>query len=655
MTFRNVLLIFVLVPVILLSCRKDQTQPPGSLQLAGISVGLTELDLQGENIGIPVDTVITLVFNNRLDTASVPENIVLYSGTSVVGGITFRYAQNNMDVIMQLPDLPVPNQAYSLTILTGIKGSLGETFPGLTCHFTTKNGIFTVDSITLNGEDFSPEHRLQDVDRDQVTIRIRFSAQIDTSGYASYFILSPGATLTGVVSDSSRVVTLTSTGTLEGLKKYYFSVSTSLKAQNGFTFAGFVNSFYTEIDSTLKFPLISDDALLTLIQQQTFRYFYEFAHPSCGMARERNTSGDIVTTGGSGFGVMALIVGMERGFITRDEGLTRLSKIIGFLSSCDRFHGAWPHWMNGTTGQTIPFTALDDGADLVETSYMVEGLLTMRQYLDPAVPAEQELIGRINQLVDGVEFDWFTRGQHVLYWHWSPTNGWAMNMQIRGYNETLITYITAASSVTHPVAPEVYHQGYARNGDIMNGNSYYGYILPLGEPYGGPLFFTHYSFLGLDPRNLSDAYANYMEQNVNQSLINWAYCSDNPEGYVGYNDHCWGLTACDNPWGYSAHSPTNDLGVIAPTAAVSALPYTPQQSLNAIRHFYYLLGDHLWGPYGFYDSFCPTEGWWANSYLAIDEGPIVCMVENYRTGLLWDLFMSCPEVQQGLTTLGFTY
>ena len=268
---------------------------------------------------------------------------------------------------------------------------------------------------------------------------------------------------------------------------------------------------------------------------------------------------------------------------------------------------------------------------------------------------EQTLIDRINVLLDGVEYDWYTRGQNVLYWHWSPNAGWAMNMQIRGYNEALITYVVASTSTLHPITKEVYQQGYAQNGAIQNGNTYYGIVLPLGEPYGGPLFFTQYSYLGLDPRNLSDIYANYWQQNVNQSMINYSYCVANPLGWVGYSTSAWGLTASDEPGGYGAHSPTNDVGVISPTAAVSALPYTPVQSLAAIRFFYYQLGDRLYGAQGFYDAYDITEDWWSGSFLAIDQGPQICMIENYRTGLLWNLFMSCPEVHSGLTKLGFTY
>jgi hypothetical protein len=391
------------------------------------------------------------------------------------------------------------------------------------------------------------------------------------------------------------------------------------------------------------------------VQQQTLKYFVDFAHPACGMARERNTSGDVVATGGSGFGVMALVVGMSRNFITRAQGLTQFGKILTFLETCDRFHGVWPHWLNGTTGKVVPFGPQDDGADLVETSYMVMGLYTMRQYLDSTNTSEKLLMNRIKALTSAVEYDWFTQGQNVLYWNWSPDYGFALNVKIQGYNETLITYVVAASSTTHPVSAAVYHQGYGQNGAIKNGNSYYGYPLPLGQAYGGPLFFTQYTYLGLDPRNLSDIYANYWTQNVNQSLINYSYCVANPKKYISYNSSSWGLTASDDPTEYTAHSPTNDDGTITPTAAVSSLPYTPVQSMNAIRNFYYILGNRLWGQYGYYDAFDVSAGWWASSYIAIDEGPIVGMIENYRTQLLWNLFMSCPEVQQGLTKLGFTY
>ncbi len=456
--------------------------------------------------------------------------------------------------------------------------------------------------------------------------------------------------------DKNRKVVITSLSPLDHFSKYHLFVSNSVMGENKEKFQGFETEFYTALDTLPKFEKISDVELLNLVQKQTFKYFWDFGHPTSGMARERNTSGDVVTSGGTGFGLMSLLVGINRGFITRNEGVARIEKIVDFLALADRFHGAWPHWMNGVTGETVPFSPKDNGGDLVETAFLVNGLLTVRQFLDPLNADELQLIDKLNGLWEEVEWDWYTRdGEKKLYWHWSPEFNWDMNMPIQGYNEALIVYVLAASSPTHAIDAEVYHQGWAKNGDMVNNKTYYDLVLPLGFEYGGPLFFAHYSFLGLDPRNLQDTYANYWTQNLNHSLINKAYCVDNPLNYVGYSGKMWGLTASDNHEGYSAHSPTNDLGVITPTAAISSLPYTPENSMEAIRFFYYTLGDKLWGEYGFYDAINITEGWVADSYLAIDQGPIVVMIENYRTGLLWDLFMSCPEIPRALDLLGFQY
>ncbi len=636
------------------ACKKNDGGSAGSLTLESVKAGTTVLYPNGQGTNVPVDTAFALHFSAAVDPATAGAvTLRKASGAPVSCQVSFS---DGSRTLWLRPEAPLAIFTdYILNVSNALKGASGESFSGAGISFRTVNGQMKIDSITINGLDFRPPVVLQNIDHENVVIDVKFSCPIDTSDYQRSFYLSEGAHLSFTLNPEHTRVTVRNTAVLKDITRYFFNISTALHGANGFTFAGFSNTFYTDLDSTYKFPVISDDELLTLVQRKTFAYFYEFAHPACGMARERNSSGDIVTTGGSGFGVMALIVGMERSFISRDQGLFQLNKILTFLETCDRFHGAWPHWLNGVTGKVVAFTTKDDGADLVETSYMVQGLLTMRQYLNAAVPAEQLLIGRINALVNAVEYTWFTQGQNVLYWHWSPDYGWAMNMQIRGYNETLITYVMAASSPTHAIAPAAYHQGYARNGAIKNGNSYYGYTLPLGEAYGGPLFFTQYSFLGLDPRNLSDQYANYWTQNVNQSLINMQHCIHNPKKWLGYSADCWGLTACDNPWGYNAHSPTNDLGVIAPTAALSAMPFTPAESMKALHHFYYLLGNRLFGDYGFYDSFDETEGWWASSTLAIDQGPIVCMIENHRSQLLWNLFMSCPEVQSGLTSLGFTY
>jgi len=407
---------------------------------------------------------------------------------------------------------------------------------------------------------------------------------------------------------------------------------------------------------------LTDNELMDKVQEQTFKYFWDFGHPESGMARERSDasayggeSPNIVTTGGSGFGVMAIIVGAERNYISREEAVGRLHTITNFIINGDRFHGALPHWYNGKTGKVRPFFTEDNGGDLVETSFMIQGLLAARQYFDMDTSEEKGLRDNINLIWDQVEWDWYTNGRKSLTWHWSPEYGFTINHQIKGYNEALITYVLAASSRTHAIEPDVYHNGWTSGNDFVNGKLYYQkWQLPLGPDFGGPLFFAHYSFLGLNPEGLIDTYANYWDQNVSHTLINREYSTRNPKNFEGYGATNWGLTASDDNTGYSAHSPTNDNGTITPTAALSSMPYTPQESLKVLRHFYYNFNGKLWGQYGFYDAFNKSANWYSNQYLAIDQGPIIVMIENYRTGLLWDLFMSCPEVKQGLINLGFT-
>ena len=412
---------------------------------------------------------------------------------------------------------------------------------------------------------------------------------------------------------------------------------------------------------------LADSALLDSVQWYTIKYFTEGAEPVSGLARERfHTDNDypendkhIITSGGAGFGVMALIVAIERKFITREEGLQRLEKIVGFLETADRFHGTWPHWWNGETGKVKPFSKKDDGADLVETSYLLQGLLCVRQYYKDGDEREKALAQRIDKLWREVEFDWFRNGKNVLYWHWSPNYAWEMNFAVRGYNECLIMYILAASSPTHAVPPEVYHQGWAQAGKIKFPHKALGYQLQLryqgNPPNGAPLFWSQYSYLGLDPRGLKDKYADYWKENTNQTLINYTWCVNNPRKYKGYGKNNWGLTASYSTRFYSAHAPNpkDDLGVITPTAALSSFPYTPMQSMAALKHWYYNMSDKIWGPFGPYDAFSETDNWYPLKYLAIDQGPIPVMIENYRTGLLWKLFMSCPEIQNGLKKLGF--
>lgn len=403
---------------------------------------------------------------------------------------------------------------------------------------------------------------------------------------------------------------------------------------------------------------LPDDALLEAVQRQTFRYFWDGADAASGMALDRRTDGHApdgkVAVGGTGFGVMAVIVAAERGWITRDAALSRLRQIVDTLLRADRYHGTYAHFIDGTSGKTIPMTPKDDAADLVETSFLIMGLLCVRQYFSENTEPVRRLRADIDRLWHDVEWNWFTQGgRDVLYWHWSPNNGWAMNHEIHGWNECLITYLLAVASPRHAIAPEVYHRGFASGNGFRNGKSYHGIELPLGMPYGGPLFFAHYSFCGLDPRGLVDRYADYGDLNRRHVQINRAHCIANPQGFKGYGASCWGLTASDDPDGYLAHAPDVDNGTITPTAALASLPYAPAEVMQVLRHFLGVHGRKIWREYGFVDAFCEQRGWVAETFLAIDQGPIVVMMENHRTGLLWKLFMSVPEVQAGLLALDF--
>ena len=638
----------------LISCNSDDAINE-NLELINAYAGSIELNISGTTTeNVPNDRPISLIFSAPLNPDTFNEGINLLENGQPVSNTINLGSKNNTANITTIGVLE-ENTEYTVEITNQLKSSNGTSAEPIIFTFKTTPAELELLSASINGMNAISSGRISNVDNDDFLFTVNFSTSVDIASFQQALNFA-GANPVITSEDNNRTLHVRTSSPLNFLHQYEIAIDEQLLSTDGNTFDGFTVEFYTQVDSTYKFPVISDEELLTKVQEQTFKYFWDFGHPNSGLARERNTSGDLVTIGGSGFGVMAILVGIERGFITRQEGVNRLEKIVNFLSTADRFHGVWPHWMNGNTGDIIPFSSNDNGGDLVETAFMIQGLLTVREYLNSSVPQENSIKNTITTLWEEVEWDWYTRdGQNVLYWHWSPDKGWAMNHKISGWNEALIIYVLAASSPTHPIDASVYHEGWARNGAIKNGNSYYGVELPLGNAYGGPLFFAHYSFLGLDPRNLEDQYANYWEQNVNHSLINQKHAEANPNNYVGYGENAWGFTASDNHENYNAHSPTNDKGVITPTAALSSFPYTPEQSLDALHHFYYLMGDKLWGEYGFKDAYNPTEMWYANSYLAIDQGPIIVMIENYRTGLLWNLFMDNPEITNGLTKLGFTY
>ena len=417
---------------------------------------------------------------------------------------------------------------------------------------------------------------------------------------------------------------------------------------------------------------LTNEQLMNKVQQDALKYFWDFAEPNSMLARERYHEDDIypendknvITTGGSGFGLMTILVGVERGFIPRKEAVKRLNVMADFLASADRHHGAWSHWMNGETGKTVSFGKKDNGGDLVETAFLVQGIITFREYFKNGNPDEKLLAQKMDDLWKGVEWNWYTKGgEKVLYWHWSPTYGWEMNFPLEGYNECLITYILAAASPTHPIDAETYYKGWTRNGKYTSNKSKYGFPLIVkhngAEEFGGPLFWSQYSYLGLDPTGLSDkTVKNYFDLNRNHVLIDYNYILNNPKKWKGYGKNYWGLTASytrnsDGSTGYTAHSPDNDTGIISPTAALSSFPYTPKESMDFLRYIYTEKPEFI-GVAGPYDATSiHYDNWFTPRYLAIDQGTISPMIENYRTGLLWKLFMNATDIQQGLRKLSF--
>ncbi|NVO19413.1 MAG: hypothetical protein HXX13_06920 [Bacteroidetes bacterium] len=445
-------------------------------------------------------------------------------------------------------------------------------------------------------------------------------------------------------------------------KKYHYKIS-------------FLNMKYqeTKLSSSVSVSThtLSDEELLTMVQEASFRYYWEGAEAKSGLSKEDIPGRqNMIATGASGFGIMALLVGADREFVSRDEAATRLVKILNFLEKAETFHGAYPHFINGLNAKVEPFFgSLDNGADLVETSFLMEGLLAAKEYFSGITPKEQIIRKKITGLWEKVEWDWFRQNpdSKFLYWHWSPDQGWVINHNLIGWNETMVTYLLGIASPTHPIPPGMYYSGWANQDSVgqkyriawggttdgsmyTNGNTYYGYSLDVGVSNGGPLFFTHYSYMGYDPHAITDKYTNYFTNNQKIAKINYCYCLKNPKQFKGYNENSWGLSASDGPYDYSADEPipARDCGKITPTAAISSYPYTPEESLKALKTFYFTYGKFLWGEYGFRDAFNLTDNWCSEIYMGLNQAPMAVMIENYRTGLIWNMFMINKDILNGL-------
>lgn len=447
-------------------------------------------------------------------------------------------------------------------------------------------------------------------------------------------------------------------------KKYWYRISALDKNYNESALSASV---------TAQTHDMTNDELLSMVQQACFRYYWQGAEKASGLALECIPGRqNMIATGASGFGLMALIVVMDRQFISRKAGVQRLQKIISFLAKADNFHGAIPHFIDGPSGKTEPFFGTkDNGADLVETSFFVQGLLAVRAYLNPAVAEEKNIIHAITKFWEKIEWRWYrqTADSKYLYWHWSPDQAWVIHHPLIGFNETMITYLLAISSPTFGVPASMYYSGFASQDTMAqeyrgwgnsaygrmysNGESFNGITLPVGVSNGGPLFFTHYSYMAWDPKSITDKYTNYFDNNKAIATINYRYSLQNPNNESAIGSEGWGFTASDGPTNYFADEPIQQRedGKITPTGAIASMPYLPQESMAALKKYYNDYGKFLWGEYGFRDACNIDKNWCSDIFMGLNQAPMVVMIENYRTGLIWKLFMSNKDVQTGLQKL----
>ena len=571
------------------------------------------------------------------------------SGSGDVSSVLYKLSDYNGDI----PAKQWTRVSFPLSIITGDSGNNQLNFSavkGVIFSQSEKNGVsrlILVDEIVaFKSLDVVPPVTGLTATGYDSHAELRWNAPVPGVTYRIRASFDGGATFTQRA-ETNRNYHLDFVPSEGKNSTVHYRISTVVQGRE---------SAYAEATATIRD--FTDDELLDMYQRYTFRYFWEGAHQASGMALERtNGNGRTVASGATGMGLMAMIVAHEREFEPREEIKDRILKILNFLENCDRHHGAWSHWYNGDTFRTQPFSTNDNGGDIVETSFVAQGLLALKNYFDGPDQKSTAIRAKADLLWRGIDWNWYRNGgQNVLFWHWSPDKGFVMNMKVTGWNESLVTYVMAASSPTHSVPLAVYDQGWARNGQMVSRRNFYGYDISLSPNWGGPLFWIHYSHLGINPKGLKDKYADYWQEHVHTAKIHHAYAVANPKGFLNYSAKNWGLTASDDPYGYTAHEPmNNDNGTISPTAALSSIPYTPQESMQAFKYFYRERGQQLFGLYGPYDAFNDQLNWVQEAYIGIDQGPIVVMIENYRTGLLWKATMKDPDLQAGLAKLGFQF
>jgi hypothetical protein len=406
---------------------------------------------------------------------------------------------------------------------------------------------------------------------------------------------------------------------------------------------------------------LTDDELLDAIQEPAFQFFWNEANPANGLIRDRSQPGSPASIASVGFGLSAICVGADHGWVTRGQAATRVRTTLNTFytgpqgtaaSGTIGFRGFFYHFLDMNTATRF---VTWDNVELssIDSALLMAGILDARQYFDSPDTDEVAIRAMADSLESRMDWTFFRNNTAGVYMGWKPGTGFAGFGLWQGYNEAMILYLLALGSPSHPAPTFVW----------TTWTSGYNYTTQYGQTYVvfPPLFGHQYSHCWVDFRNIQDLYMrnhtplNYFENSRRATLAQQAYCIANPGGWVGYNDSTWGITASDAPTGYSARGAPpaqNDDGTLAPTAVAGSLPFAWDICLPALRNFYNNYPS-LWGPYGFRDAFNPTANWYDPDYIGIDEGPIVLMIENHRTGKVWNRMMAHPSIQTGLSRAGF--
>jgi hypothetical protein len=435
-------------------------------------------------------------------------------------------------------------------------------------------------------------------------------------------------------------------------------------------------------------PTAAESALLDTLAHRTFRWFWEVGDPLTGLVPDRWPTRSFASVAAVGFGLTAYPIGAERGWITRDQAAARALATLEFFwtarqdsaeTGCTGYRGFFYHFLDQRTGARFERVELSTQ----DTALLLAGALFCQSWFDRDEPREARIRSLADSLYRRVDWTWARVRPGGIAHGWEPENG-HLPYDYGGYNETMILYLLALGSPTHPVAPEAW----------TSYTSEYRWGAFQGQQYLGfaPLFGHQYSHVWIDFRGIADPWMrakgiDYFENSRRATLAQRAYAIANPGGFRGYSDSLWGLTACDGPLdgevviegrrrGFRTYAARGacftevvDDGTLAPAAAGGSVPFAPEVAIPALFAMRQAFGEHLFRRYGFVDAFNPTldvpakvqhgavvpgVGWFDDDHLGIDQGPILAMIENWRSDLVWRTLRRNPHVIRGLRRAGFT-